>query len=182
VEELDIVNGCKKEAPAAQQALYEQYLPYLLAIIRRFGIADALLPDLVQEIFVQVFLSIKRFDPQRGALKYWLKSIAIHRILNLLRQRMAQQQSPLHLDLVAENEISLPFQTLEAEYLLTLIAELPSGYRTVFNLHCIDGYNHHEISQMLNIDEASSRSQLSRAKQLLRKKILQLQKDDSYGF
>lgn len=181
MEENNLINGCKKADPIAQQALYEIYLPYLLAIIRRFGVAEGQLPDLVQEIFVQIFLSIHRFDPQRGTLKYWLKAIAIHQILKLLRQRTNVLRGALNLEIVSETEVSIPFSALEADYLIALIAELPLGYRTVFNLQVIDGYSHAEIGQMLNIDEATSRSQLARAKQLLRKKILQLQKDDGYG-
>ena len=181
MEETKIILGCQKNDSEAQKVLYELYLPYILTIVRRFGFSDSEVPDIIQEVFIEIFISIQKFNPRKGTLKYWLKSIAIHKILNVNRFKQTKNKV-IHLEDVspeyASTEIAL--DQLEIEYLVDLIAELPEGYRTVFNLYVVDGYSHEEISQMLNINKASSRSQLSRAKQILKRKIMTLTQTNSY--
>lgn len=181
MQKSQIIPACQRADPLAQRTLYESYLPYLLTIVRRFGFAEQEVPDVIQEIFIEVFYNIKKYDTAKGEFKYWLKSIAIHKILKMLRQR---KTAPL----VNLEDVSymlpaeeLDLQEIDAEYLIRLISELPDGYRTVFNLYVVDGYSHEEIAALLGIDVGSSRSQLSRAKQLLKKKIQQFHKGDCYG-
>jgi len=181
LQEKQIIERCKKGDQTAFRLLYESFLPYVLTINRRFGMLEKNIPDVVQEIFIEVFKNIKRFDSRKGAFKYWLKSIVIHNILNF--QRAAKKHKEV--ELTALNETTpienLELDSVDKDFLLGLISELPEGYRTVFNLYIIDGFSHKEIGNQLGIDPVSSRSQLSRAKQLLKKKILTIQKGNQYG-
>lgn len=181
MQESLVIAACQRADSVAQRTLYESYLPYVLTIVRRFGFAEQEVPDVIQEIFIEVFYNIKKYDAAKGEFKYWLKSIAIHKILKMLRQR--KRTDTVHLDdfqcALTTDEIDL--QEMDTEYLIRLIGELPDGYRTVFNLYVVDGYSHEEIASLLGIDAGSSRSQLSRAKQVLKKKIQQFHKGDCYG-
>ena len=169
--EQELIRGCIREDNQSQKVLYQQYLPYIYGICRRFHIADIEIKDLIQEIYIEVFLSLKRFDPEKGILKSWLKTIAIRKILKQLRKNTLsfRDLGPDTPEPVAWDEA---MQQLDTAYILELIQDLPEGYRTLFNLYEIDGYSHKEISQMLNISESTSRSQLSRAKALLQEKLL----------
>ncbi|MEM8524773.1 MAG: sigma-70 family RNA polymerase sigma factor [Bacteroidota bacterium] len=175
MQESDIIRDCQRQKPKAQQQLYELYLPYVLGICRRFNVPRLEIKDLIQEVFIEVFLNIKSFESERGAFKNWLKIIAIRKLIKVIRHHKMEFQPLTNL----ENEDSIAEQIeldkLNADYLIHLIADLPRGYRTVFNLFIIDGYSHQEISEMLEISVSTSRSQLVRARQLLQQKIFKMQ-------
>lgn len=168
MDTVALVKGCLKGRAEAQRQLYEHYLPYVLTVIRRFGVESAEQPDLVQDIFVAVFQGLGKFDPQKGDLHHWLRGLAVHK--TIAHQRIAQRlkTETLAPGLEASASTTIDLSHFDTEYLLELIGQLPVGARTVFNLYAIDGYSHQEIANMLNISEVGARSQLSRAKKLLR--------------
>lgn len=167
-----LITACRRNDAAAQRRLYEEYLPYVFTVLRRFGVPDADRPDLIQDIFVSVFSGLARFDPKRGELKHWISGISVHRIVAYQKRRRRFRPEELTILHDAQLAVKADVQHLDAEYLLRHIESLPDGYRTVFNLYVVDGYSHEEISRMLDITVVGSRSQLSRAKSLLRKKLL----------
>ncbi|MEM6768367.1 MAG: sigma-70 family RNA polymerase sigma factor [Bacteroidota bacterium] len=169
----NIIKACLEGKPSAQKVLYAHFLGYLYGICRRFSIKEQEIKDLMQEIYIEIFSSLSKFDPDKGDIKYWIKSIAIHKILNYQRKKGLEWVDRASLP---ESTSYLPSvnEKYDAEYLLQLISFLPDGYRTVFNLSVVDGYSHKEIGQLLNISESSSRSQLSRAKKLLQEKLLSM--------
>lgn len=129
--------------------------------------------DILQEGFIKVFTFLKDFR-QEGALEGWIRRTIINTAINYYHSRLDdwneisiekaevyQASSEDILDKIATND------------LLKLIMELPEGYRLVFNLYAIEGYSHHEIAEMLNISENTSKSQLSRARASLQQKIMQ---------
>ncbi len=185
LKEARIIKKCQNAHPDAERELYELYLPYVLTIVRRFGILTQDEPDVIQEIFIEVFLNINKYNVQKGAFKFWLKSIAIHKILNVQRKQKRVKQTLFFdsekVDSVETEAMLQGLIHLDNEIVIKLIQTLPEGYRTVFNLYVVDEYSHKEISEQLGIDVVTSRSQLSRAKQLLRKKLLALQKGNRYG-
>jgi RNA polymerase sigma-70 factor (ECF subfamily) len=151
-------------------------------IVRRFGILEQDLADVIQEIFIEVFVNIGRYNAKKGAFKFWLKSIVINKTMNIQRkQKRAQQTIVLDSEKIEKENISTEFNHLDNDLLIQLIKTLPDGYRNVFNLYVIEDLSHQEISEQLGIDVVTSRSQLSRAKQLLRKKLLAIQKRNRYG-
>lgn len=168
-----------------QREIYESYLPYILTIVRRFGIHDHDEADVIQEIFIEVFVSIAKYDKRKGEFKWWLKSIAIHKILKIQRNQKQINQTLLYNTEKVDSSSSSETQDkdlilLDVDLLLELIRNLPDGYRTVFNMYILDNYSHKEIGEKLGISEASSRSQLTRAKQLLRTKLYSINKRNRY--
>jgi len=181
LEEISLIKGCQNGEAWAQKQLYESYLPYVLTIARRFGISDQEMADVIQDIFIEIFSSIDKYNSDKGAFKYWLKSVAIHKVMNVQRKQGRKREITVeHLEetLAGKNAST---SNLDNEFLIQLIRELPDGYRRVFNLFVVDGFSHQEIGEKLGIDAGSSRSQLSRAKQLLRQKLLAIQKGNKYG-
>lgn len=176
MEDKQLVEACKAQSSVAQKTLYESYLPYVLTIVRRFGVSDREIQDVVQEIFIEVFSNIKKFNSEKGELKYWIKSITIHKILNGFRKKKKGTIVELEVSIGDDLSIEINLDHIHAAYLLKMISQLPDGYREVFNLSVIEGYSHKEIGKLLNIAPASSRSQLSRAKEILRHQILQQRK------
>lgn len=176
-----VVKSCLEGDARAQRALYEHYLPYVLTIVRRFGIAEAEQADLIQEVFVATFQGLDRFDTNKGDLHHWIRGLTVHKIIAHQKKRKRFKREELTLahqhQLVAEIDL----RELEAEYLLELIDQLPIGYRTVFNLYVVEGFSHDEISNMLGISAVGSRSQLSRAKSLLRDMLSSPKLKTTYG-
>lgn len=174
MQSSDIIRDCQRQKPKAQQQLYELYLPYVLGVCRRFNVPRLEVKDLIQEVFIEVFLNIKNFKPEKGAFKSWLKTIAIRKLIKVIRHHKMEFQplGEFEIDEIVAEQIEL--DKLNAAYLIRLISDLPDGYRTIFNLFIIDGYSHQEISEMLGISVSTSRSQLVRARQLLQQKILKM--------
>lgn len=181
LEESALIEACKRNELSAQKTLYESYLPYVLSIVRRFGVADHDSPDVIQEIFIDVFTNLKKFNPKKGLFKFWLKKIVVHKILNF--QRKQKRNKVVYVENFEHQTLGseINWQKMDAKFIIQLISDLPDGYRTVFNLYVVDGFSHREIGKMLGVSPASSRSQLSRAKQLLQKKLGQLKQNNSYG-
>jgi len=127
--------------------------------------------DVVMLTFVKIFDALKKFTYQEpNSFESWMYKILVNETLMALRRRhnfflteTLDSENP-------EHEIEI-FQEADVSYLYQLILELPDGYRTVFNLNVIEGYDHREIATLLGITESTSRSQLFKAKQLLKRKI-----------
>lgn len=127
--------------------------------------------DLLQDGFVKVFTSMDSYSGA-GSFEGWMRKIFVNCALEYLRKSDVLREST-DLDNTAEliQPDSSVISSMSAAELMTLVHELPTGFRTVFNLFAIEGYSHKEISEMLNITESTSRSQFTRAKQMLQKRI-----------
>lgn len=177
----NLIKKCRKGDARAQQQLYEQYLPYVLSIVRRFGVHTAEERDLVQDIFIAVFQGLDRFDPKKGDLHHWIRGLAIHKTIAFQRKQQRLRAEELMISERTGRTTAIDLSHFDAEYLLDLIAQLPAGARTVFNLYVVDGYSHEEIGKILDISPVGSRSQLSRAKKLLREALEAQKIKDHYG-
>jgi RNA polymerase sigma-70 factor (ECF subfamily) len=176
MRERDISRGCKRGDAIAQRALFEQYSPLLMAKIFRYVGDDDDAKDVLQDTFIKALTMIDNFAwAGEGSLQAWLTRIAVNTSLNFLRSR--KRLTPLNVDTLddppdlAEEPTATEVNSLDTSTILAMVAELPDGYRTVFNLYCLDGYSHKEIAEQLGINEKSSSSQLVRAKTLLAHKI-----------
>ncbi len=174
-EEL-MIEALKKGDRAAQGELYQRYSALLLAIAVRYlgNLSEA--EDLLHDSFIKIFSSIGGFKYRgAGSLKAWLSRIVVNDSLGRLRSRAhaiaLEHDSLERVAASVENEDDPHFELVPQQRLLEFIAELPDGYRAVFNLFCIEGYSHREIAQSLGINEKSSSSQLLRAKRLLATKV-----------
>jgi len=170
--ETDLILACKKQHPKAQKALYEKYATQMLGLCRRYIRGEMEAEDVMIRGFMKVFSKINLFEG-RGSFEGWMKRIMINEALGFIRKNKAMY---LETDIEAadkEPDFTKLSTELEAKDLLKMINELPSGYRTIFNLYAIEGYSHKEISELLGINENTSKSQLSRARMHLQKKLIE---------
>jgi RNA polymerase sigma factor (sigma-70 family) len=184
-----IFQGCLKNDAVAQRELYQRYSPKMLSVCYRFAHNREDAEDMLQEGFIKVFGQIHTFQ-NKGAFEGWVRRIMVHTCINNLKKNKKFNESVdiIHATGVQVREESVP-SIVQAKQVVECIRLLPIGYRTVLNLYAIEGYSHKEIAGMLDIEESTSRSQYTRAKQMLeeilvRKKILQKTKEKSnwYGF
>lgn len=165
-----IITGCLKNDPGAQKELYELYSPVLYAICLRYMKRSDRAEDVLIESFYKIFTKINTYK-QDGSFEGWMKRIVVNEALMELRKNNALNLSvelnPVHEKAVDENIIS----KLGYEEILSLVDQLPDGYRTVFNLYVIEGYKHREIADILGISINTSKSQLILAKKRLQEYI-----------
>jgi RNA polymerase sigma-70 factor (ECF subfamily) len=166
-----ILQGCLNNDAAAQRELYNRYSPKMLAVCYRFAHNREDAEDMLQEGFIKVFLQIKSFE-NRGAFEGWIRRIIVHTCINILKKNKKFNESVdiIHATSVQVREESVP-SIIQAKQVVECI-------RLLLNLYAIEGYSHREISNMLDIEESTSRSQYTRAKAMLeeilvRKRILQ---------
>jgi len=170
-----LINSCKKQDSKAQQLLFERLSPKMLGVCRRY-IGDMQEAESVLVCgFLKVFNKINQFSGS-GNFEGWVRKIMVNESLLYLRKHKS-----MYLEVDIEEADSEPnygqaqylFEELE---LIEMINNLPVGYRTVFNLYAIEGYSHKEISIQLAISENTSKSQLSRARKLLKNEVLKREK------
>ena len=174
MNEQQLITGCKSRNRLAQRELYEKYSRKMLAVCLRYVNDPETARDLMQDGFIKVFTSINTYTGS-GAFEGWLRKIFVNCALEYLRRNDVLREST-DLDNTAElvQPNSNAISDLSAAELMQLVHDLPAGFRTVFNMFAIEGYSHKEISEALGITESTSRSQYTRAKQLLQKKIKEL--------
>lgn len=154
-----------------QRQLYERFAGKLFVVCKRYTKDADDAEDVLQDAFVKIFRHIDSFRFE-SPLEVWLKRIVINTALKHIRKQKPWEHTTDVEEVAAtlsQADESLP--TLNYQYLLQLIQELPPGCRTVFNLYAIEGYSHPEIAEMLDISEGTSKSQFSRARFLLQQKL-----------
>lgn len=172
----DLVQGCKRGERQAQEGLYRQLVPTMMGICLRYAKDRDDAEDILQTGFIRVFQKISDFRME-GSFEGWVKRIMVNTALEHYRKNL-RTLTAVSLDEVQEEVSFSDWNALEVEDLLNLIQSLPNGYRMVFNMYALEGYSHKEIAEELGITESGSKSQLSRARALLKEKIKQLEVDD----
>ena len=174
-EEQILAERCRKGENTARKELYDRFAGRLLAICMRYVGDRETAEDLVHDAFLKIFGAFDRFSYRGpGSLRAWIERITVNVALEWLRNR--NRLGTLELDEgPAAAEIAEPepgeVARIPQEVLMRFVAELPDGYRTVFNLYCIEERSHKEIAELLGINEKSSSSQLFRARTLLARRI-----------
>jgi RNA polymerase sigma factor (sigma-70 family) len=173
--ESELVEGCRQHDRSAQHALYQLLAGKMLALCCRYIKDRMQAEDVLVTSFTKVFDKIGQYKGD-GSFEGWVRRIVVNEALTYLRKNKSLY---LETDLDAaerEPDLTTLSSQLEAEDLLNLVAELPTGYGIVFNLYAIDGYSHKEIASRLGISENTSKSQLSRARVYLQSKLAQMEK------
>lgn len=168
--EDELIKGCLRRDRNAQQQLYDTFSSKMYALCCRYIKSPMEAEDVLVVAFTKIFERIGQFKGD-GSFEGWIRRIIVNESLTYLRKHRAMY---LETDLeVADREPDYQqvADHLEAEDLMNMIQELPSGYRIVFNMYAIDGYSHKEIADQLGISENTSKSQLSRARTYLQKMI-----------
>ena len=180
MEERILAERCKAGDNDARRELYTRFGGRLLGICLRYVGDRATAEDLLHDCFIKGFAAIDRFSWRgEGSLRAWMERIAVNVSLEALRQKR-RLHYPTTVDRLPERyeePTSDEMERLPYDDLKRLIAELPDGYRTVFNLYCIEELSHREIAERLGISEKTSSSQLFRAKALLARRIKEYVKD-----
>jgi RNA polymerase sigma-70 factor (ECF subfamily) len=162
-----ILQGCLKNHAAAQRELYQRFSPKMLAVCFRFAHTREDAEDMLQDGFIKVFLQMHTFQ-SKGAFEGWIRRIMVHTCINHLKKNKRFNES---VDIIQANSAQIREENIpsivQAKQIVDCIRILPIGYRTVLNLYAIEGYSHKEISGMLDIEESTSRSQYTRARQML---------------
>jgi RNA polymerase sigma-70 factor (ECF subfamily) len=169
VTEHQIIKGCKKGDRKAQAELYNQYRAQLFGVCLRYASDHEEAKDWLQDGFIQIYKDLYQYKPT-GPLGGWMRRVMINVALQHIRKK--KRLFPIvEINQVAENYETTEdlFSHFRAKALMKMVQQLPDGYRAVFNLYVIEGYSHKEIAQKLGVSEATSKSQLSRAKMTLRK-------------
>lgn len=163
-----LINDCKNRDAKAQEQLYKLYSSKLFAVCLKYSRNYVEAQDNLQDGFLIIFDKINQFN-FKGSFEGWLKRVMVNNVLQ-------QYRNVSFLELVTKDipeqvEVELDDESISLEYLLKIIQELPDRYRLVFNLYVIDGYSHKEIAEMLEITTGTTKSNLARARMILKEKI-----------
>ena len=164
-----LLHECKKKNTQAQEQLYQLLAPKLFTVCLKYSRNHEEAQDNLQESFLIIFDKLKQFKNE-GSFEGWAKRLVVNYVLQQYRNQGT------FLELVSDNifvveEVEIDDESVTMEFLLKIIQELPDRYRLVFNLYAVDGYSHKEIAKMLEINEGTSKSNLARAKMILKEKI-----------
>lgn len=164
-----LIKNCIKQDAQAQSQLYKQYASKLFTLCLKYSKNYAEAEDNLHDAFITVFSKIDQYN-NKGSFEGWLKRIAINTSLQRYRENVGVY------DITDEGNIEdvsvdINDKDLSIDFLLGLIQELPDRYRLVFNLYVLDGYTHVEISELINISIGTSKSNLARARLILKDKI-----------
>lgn len=176
---ISIIEKCAQADEHAQRVVFDLYGDRLISLAFRYldNVMDA--EDAVANAFIKIFSSIKKCTFEEVYLfEAWMQRITINESLNILRKRYKFPTTELiERDFGPEFDQNI-FSDFTVNEILDIIRKLPLGYRTVLNLFALEGFSHEEISDMLGISVGASKSQLSKARALLKKKLNQLEKHE----
>jgi RNA polymerase sigma factor (sigma-70 family) len=168
----NIINGCLKGNRRDQELLYRRHAPKLYAVCLQYSGNDEEARDILQEGFIKIFENLIHYKHE-GSFEGWIRKIIVNTALEKYRNKHNLYRVD-DIDMIPEPDAepdNTDYAGLEAIDLLEIIRELPPKYRMVFNLYAIEGYSHKEISQMVKISEGTSKSNLSRARVILQRRV-----------
>ena len=169
----ELIAGILRKSAAHELALYKAYSVPMYRVCLRYANDRSEAEDMLQEGFIRVFRDIGQFRAE-GAFGGWIRKIMVNTALSHIRKRkdfIVQMEDYSPFESLATKEVD-PIAKIDAENLMRVLQQLPNGYRTVFNLYAIEGYTHEEIAEELNITVGTSKSQLFKARDYI-KKILE---------
>lgn len=164
----ELIKGCIRQKRQAQEELYQLYKKTLFVLCLKYCPNDAEAEDNLHDAFIEIFTNIKNYKGN-GSFEGWIKRITINKAID--RYKQSYFLVPIKDDFQQDTTIDDYEMDFSLDYLLTLIQELPHQYRLVFSLYELDDYSHQEIATMLSISESTSKSNLHRAKLILKEKI-----------
>jgi len=166
-----LLEGCLANNRKAQEGLYRQFYGFAMTIALRYSRDEHDAADIMSHAFVKVFKSLKTFDPSKGSLHAWIKRIVVNEGLDHIKSRSRFSQD-LELETVPEPPVNnAVLEEMGAEEIMNLVKRLPPATHAVFVLYAVEGYNHREIAERLNISEGTSKWHLSEARKTLQKQI-----------
>lgn len=171
MNKIDLIYKCKKNNQQAQSELYNLYKDRLFALCLKYCKNTKDAEDVLQDSFVTIFTKINTYNA-KGSFEGWLKRITINKAINKYHEKKIKHL-PIIEEITEEIEIEENLTDFSLDYILQLVQELPNRYRMVFNLYELDDFSHKEIAQLLQISIGTSKSNLHRAKHILKEKLTQ---------
>lgn len=164
----ELIKDCQRDSIKAQEQLYRLFAPKLFSVCLKYSRNYEDAQDNLQDGFLIIFRKIGQYQ-FKGSFEGWAKRVMVNNVLQRYRTEGI-------FDIVSENipdeaEVEVETEDVSMDYLVSIIQALPDRYRMVFNLYVIDGYSHKEIAEMLNITDGTSKSNLARARMILKEKI-----------
>lgn len=167
----ETIRKCASGDPKAQSALYKHFASKMFGVCLRYSKDTGEAEDNLQDGFIRVFTKIDQFG-FKGSFEGWMRRIMVNTALEKFRKN--NQLYPVE-DMIVFENVQIQEETISsisADDLMKIIQELPPRYRMVFNLYAIEGYSHQEIAKLMEINEGTSKSNLSRARVILQKKVI----------
>jgi RNA polymerase sigma factor (sigma-70 family) len=171
--EAELIDACKRKESFAQRLLYDQFVDKMYVLCLRYIVTEADAEEILSDAFFKFFRNIHQFSyVNEGSVRAWLSKIVVNECLMFLRKKkqliLPIDEHPVQNGLTEQDTV---LQHLESKEILRHIQEMPPGYRTVLNLYVFEEMSHKDIAAMLQISESTSKSQLFKARAMLKQKI-----------
>ncbi len=163
-----LIHDCKQGERKAQEQLYRLYASKLFSVCLKYSRNKAEAEDNLQDSFLTIFQKIGQFNFS-GSFEGWIRRITVNTVLQ--KYRKAGVFDIVNEEIADDPSVEVEDDQIPLEYLLRLVQELPDRYRLTFNLYVLDGHSHKEIARLLEISEGTSKSNLARARSILKRKI-----------
>lgn len=168
--ETDLIKGCIDRDPQMQRLLYQRFSEKMYAVCIRYSENRDDANDIMQEGFIKVYSNLNKFRAE-GSFEGWVRRIFINTAIEHYRKKVKLYNvTEVQENTIEDKELNA-LDSLATKDILKIVNELSPGYKIVFNMHVIEGYSHKEIADLLGITEGTSKSQLARAKGVLKKII-----------
>ena len=165
----ELITRCKQQDVKAQEALYREYSGVLFGICLKYSPNRTEAEDNLQDAFITIFKRMEQFEG-KGSFEGWMKRVTVNTVLQKYRkQRTFEIVDEGQIE--DEAEVEIESEDIPLDFLLKIVQELPDRYRLVFSMYVMDGYQHKEIAEMLGISDGTSKSNLARARMILKNKI-----------
>jgi RNA polymerase sigma factor (sigma-70 family) len=177
LNEHELIKGCIREEAACQREVFNRYAGRMLGVCLRYARNAADAEDILQDAFIKIYDKMHQFKFE-GSFEGWIRKIVVNTALKKYSVRRYEKEV-VGYEIKDRDENGMEpgaYSHLSEKDLMLLINNLPDGYRLIFNLYVLEGFQHEEIATLLNIQPGTSRSQLVKARAMLQKQILELQK------
>lgn len=175
VIEEELIKGCIKNERLAQKRLYERFYGKMFGVCMRYSSHREQATEILNLAFFKVFKTLESFAEKGGNLEAWIYRIVVNTAIDYLRGEMRHQHSDIEKTVYVEDTSDV-ISDMSAEDIMRLVNKLTPAYRAVFNLYVVEGYNHKEIGELLNISEGTSKSNLAKARAKLQDMIIEQNK------
>jgi RNA polymerase sigma factor (sigma-70 family) len=172
ISDSDLIEGCMRGERKMQQELYQRFASKMYGVCLRYAGSAEEAEDVLQEGFIKVFNKIGSFRGD-GSFEGWIRRIFVNTAIEHYRKKIYLQPITEYEEDTMEGKYLSVLDKMEEKDIIQLVQQLSPGYRTVFNMYVIEGYSHKQIAEALGISEGTSKSQLSRAKQILQDMVKQ---------
>jgi RNA polymerase sigma factor (sigma-70 family) len=171
---FEIIKGCVNGDSKSQQVVYQKFYGKMLGACMRYSKDREEARDILQDGFLKVFKNIKLYTGS-GSFEGWVRKVIINTALDYIRKskQLVQYVDSDYVDenAVADESDSSEYLNISTEEIMEAVQQLPTAYRTVFNMFVVDGFSHADIAEQLGINIGTSKSNLSKAKMHLKKKL-----------